>query len=1118
MERARLRKRLGERRTDNGRQRRSQLLGLLAVLFLVWLVTCWPCSSGAAVGPTDQATARAVLKAVGLDRGLLVVVSRQPLLGVSLATEQPRLLVHQIVLDAGAAEQARRAARKEGLGIRRLAVEVRPAERIPEADNLADGIVLDGTLEVEQRERLVADALRAVRPQGVVLVSTANAGPEAVAAWQKAAKAAGAEKAETVDVDGQGFLRLVKARLAGAGQWSHWEHGPDNNPLSEDQVVRAPYLTQFLAEPLYIGMPAVTVAAGGRTFLAIGHIAHHPREWDTLQWLIARNGYNGKILWKRKLPDGYLVHRSAFIATPQLFYMIDGDGCLLLDPQTGEERGRVTVPGVEGQWKWMALKGRVLYVLAGPPDPPAQPMHGNREFGGWSWADMSPGYYAQPHVPWGFGNVLAAYDLDKKKTLWTHSVDEGLIDSRAMAIGEDRVFFYCVNRFLRCVDRFTGKEIWTNRERRTIELIEQPGRGLISTPGFRTACMTVFTPHAIVIQGQTRMNVVAVSPEDGYLLWFKRKVTNNPNALYVDGHLVLGIGPGGDHVVVDPVSGEVVENLHFRKRACTRLTGCPDSLFVRGEGLLRYDRRKKKVFIDGAARPGCNDGAIAANGLLYLGPWQCDCNLSLIGAVAKCSAGEFRIDRLGARQDRVEQLGSPNEPVRPLEVTPEDWPTYRANVARSASSSVRVRPGLRLAWQWTPPTRFAPTPPTAAGGLVFVGGDDGRVRALKAADGAVEWEYETWSPIKMPPTIWDGRALFGAGDGYVYCLEAATGRPLWRFQAAPTDRHIFFYGTLSSTWPVHTGVLVKDGVAYFAAGIIDSDGTAVYAIDARTGQVKWQNLSCGYLNEELRKGVSAQGNLTVHEQTLLLAGGNQVSPAPFSLDTGRCLAGPIRQGQPKANNGCFVGVLWGQYVVQGGRLFHSAPEAVATKGFFDVYVNGRKVTLNYGGVPPVWDDQHLVLVNFRHGKLTCLSTDAVRRALENWTPNRRRRRPAAQRFALVQALQRVHSTLWQTDLGGPNQFEVVSLALCPNAVVAVVQQQLLIRARPQWFLTLVNPQNGSLMQRVELPGEPLPEGLLVDRDGRVVVVLTDGRVLCFVSAGPAPARRLRSSAPRGGRR
>jgi outer membrane protein assembly factor BamB len=58
----------------------------------------------------------------------------------------------------------------------------------------------------------------------------------------------------------------------------------------------------------------------------------------------------------------------------------------------------------------------------------------------------------------------------------------------------------------------------------------------------------------------------------------------------------------------------------------------------------------------------------------------------------------------------------------------------------------------------------------------------------------------------------------GLADGFVYATEAATGRPLWRFRAAPAERKIPVYGSLSSTWPVAGGVLVEKGVAYAAAG------------------------------------------------------------------------------------------------------------------------------------------------------------------------------------------------------------------------------------------------------------------------------------------------------------
>ena len=88
-------------------------------------------------------------------------------------------------------------------------------------------------------------------------------------------------------------------------------------------------MTQFMEKPFYIAIPSITTAAGGRTFLAIGHIAHHEREWDNMNRLIARNGYNGTILWQRDLPEGYLVHRSAFVATRETFYMLERDHALM---------------------------------------------------------------------------------------------------------------------------------------------------------------------------------------------------------------------------------------------------------------------------------------------------------------------------------------------------------------------------------------------------------------------------------------------------------------------------------------------------------------------------------------------------------------------------------------------------------------------------------------------------------------------------------------------------------------------------------------------------------------------------------------------------------------------
>lgn len=1038
-----------------------------------------------------RALAEELVKRGGVRRGICAVLGSEGNLALEIA-QLSELLVHVRTPAADEVSQLQKFADEAGFSIDRLAVERGSVDKLPYADNMVDVLVTRRPAD----ELRFDEVLRVLRPEGTALIGDPQGRLENLKQWIRSSDVLKPDAWK--DASGA-WIQFSKPPLQGAGQWSHWEHGPDNNPVSEDAVIKAPYMTQFLAKPLYIAMPSITTAAGGRTFLAIGHIAHHRREWDMMNRLIARNGYNGTVLWERKLPEGYLVHRSAFIATNDVFYMIDGDHCLLLDPQTGEETGAIRIPGVDGEWKWMVLNEGVLYVLAGNKDPGVLTTKGDRAFGGWSWADLSKGYYSKPHVPWGFGQTLAAYDLQKKQLVWKHTEDTP-IDSRAMSLGNERIYLYCPEQHLRGLNLNTGAVEWTNADPELLKLIEEPGQRLISTPGFRTACLTVFTPKALIIQGQTRQNVVAVSPSDGYLLWTRQKVTNNPNAIYVDGTVVLGVGPGGTHVALDPVSGEVLEDLKFLKRACTRLTACSDSFFVRGEGTLRFDRDSRKVLIDGSVRPACNDGALPANGLLYLGPWQCDCNLSLIGRVAECSAGDFQFDRVATEAERLQVAADDLDQVAPLATSESDWPTYRGSNHRTASTTVRVAETVVRRWEYVPRREHTPTVPTSAGGLVFMGGEDGKVRALDAQNGQLRWEHSTPSPIKAPPTIAEGRAYFGSGDGYAYALEAATGRLLWRFRAAPVERHIMVYGSLASTWPVNSGVLVQDGTAYFAAGIIDHDGTYVYAVDAVTGEIKWQNISSGHLSEELRKGVSAQGNLTIRGDQLLLAGGNQVSPAPFDLRTGECLAPSFDQGQPKANHGQFVGVLADRFPIVGGRILYSAPENVSTKGSFAVLAENRAMTLNFGGIPPAWDDQVVALVNFKHGKLTCFNAEAVAGQIAKGLAGPRQGRG---RFLnnVAASLAEGDGVRWQSDLGESNKFEAVSLAVAPNAVVAVVQFQQQFRSQPQWYVVAFDKTNGQTFWRQELNSEPLPGGLLVDRDGQVVLTLLNGSIVCLGQRG-----------------
>lgn len=81
-------------------------------------------------------------------------------------------------------------------------------------------------------------------------------------------------------------------------------------------------------------------------------------------------------------------------------------------------------------------------------------------------------------------------------------------------------------------------------------------------------------------------------------------------------------------------------------------------------------------------------------------------------------------------------------------------------------------------------------------GLVYVGTLDGRLRALDAATGTLEWEVTTVDQEKPytitgAPRVFDGKVIIGNGGaeygvrGYVTTYDAMTGEELWRFYTVP---------------------------------------------------------------------------------------------------------------------------------------------------------------------------------------------------------------------------------------------------------------------------------------------------------------------------------------------
>lgn len=243
----------------------------------------------------------------------------------------------------------------------------------------------------------------------------------------------------------------------------------------------------------------------------------------------------------------------------------------------------------------------------------------------------------------------------------------------------------------------------------------------------------------------------------------------------------------------------------------------------------------------------------------------------------------------------------------------DEWPTYRHDIARSGVTAESLKLPLGQAWVFQP--KHAPQQAwgepnprpvagwfgsteqrrvhfddafhvTVAGGVAYFGSSaDGRVTALDAQTGQPRWSVLTGGPVRLAPTIWRDRLYVGSDDGFVYCLQAGDGAEVWRFHAAPAEQKLLGSGKMISLWPVRTGVLVDDGVAYFGAGIFPAEGVAMYAVDAADGKLLWCNDAAG---DAPQSRLSPQGYLLASKSRLFVPLG-RVSPAAFDRQDGRLL-------------------------------------------------------------------------------------------------------------------------------------------------------------------------------------------------------------------------------------
>jgi outer membrane protein assembly factor BamB len=241
-----------------------------------------------------------------------------------------------------------------------------------------------------------------------------------------------------------------------------------------------------------------------------------------------------------------------------------------------------------------------------------------------------------------------------------------------------------------------------------------------------------------------------------------------------------------------------------------------------------------------------------------------------------------------------------------------DWPTYRHDNSRAGATAERLTLPLKQAWMaesaaaprsaWATEdgrtiegkviadrTRFDDALQVAiVGNRVFYGSSvDHSICCRELSTGKHLWRHVTGGPLRLAPTVVNNRVYIGSDDGFIHCLAASDGREIWKLHAAAPDDWLLARGQMISRWPVRTGVLIEDGVAYFGAGIFPHENIYLYAVDAESGRVLWKRDDISE-RDAGRDDLSPQGYLLAEGERLFVPSGRTL-PAALDRKTGQVL-------------------------------------------------------------------------------------------------------------------------------------------------------------------------------------------------------------------------------------
>ena len=840
----------------------------------VEFVLCMLCmiSSVTAQSGGYRSQAEQILDESNVKGGLIVHVGCDDgkLTAAFLANES--YLVHGLDTDAGNIRKARE--HIQSLGIYgRVSVEQFDGERLPYVENLVNLVVVSdnpGRISTEE-------IMRVLCPGGV--------------AYTK---------------DNGKWVSTTKARPEELDEWTHYLHDASNNAVSHDSIIGPPRRMQWIGSPRWARhhdrMSSVTAAVS--TARRVFYIFDEgPRESVLLEpkWsLIARDAFNGTILWKRQMGKWHThlwplksgpaqLPRRLVAGGDRVYVTLSLDGPLTaLDAATGKTiRTYENTKAVEE----IIYSDGVLFLLVNRQAE--EPEFANP-------AKLKNAYRAKfwDEAP----REVMAVAADSGEVLWS---EKSKVLPVTLAAGRRGVYFHD-GRSVVCLDRRTGENLWRSDPVERSEIIQS----------FYAPTLVVYGDVVLFSGGETaggqtgswyekgKDTMTALSAETGKVLWTAHHPPSgyrSPEDLLVANGLVwTGETTSGRAVGVftgrDPQTGKIEAefkpdvNTYWFHHRCYRGKATDNYLLMSRAGIEFIDVESRRWIPHHWVRGACLYGIMPANGMVYNPPHPCACYLEskLYGfnAVAPASDGP-RVPRRAAGQIRLEKGPAYNEDIKET-IAEDDWPTYRHDPARSGRASTVVPAKLKIKWENSIGGKL--TSPVIAGGKVFVASVESHtVYALDAGSGEKLWSYTAGGRVDSAPTIYEGRVLFGSADGYVYCLRASDGAVVWRFRAAPIDERLMSFEQIESVWPVHGSVLVQGGVIYCVAGrsMFLDGGLHFWRLDPETGRA----LSHSILDENDETGKNIQDyiswlNMPVAMPDILSSDGRLVymRSQPFELD------------------------------------------------------------------------------------------------------------------------------------------------------------------------------------------------------------------------------------------